>query len=70
MLIWNTADLYSTGLILLNHLRLPDSTAKVLAPGAAIQPSVGLIMIAGYCGYYIFLDPVGGVSFLLVLESS
>lgn len=53
----------SSGLILLDHIRFADSASKILAPGAAVQLSAGLVTMIGYCAYYIFLDPIGGVSY-------
>jgi hypothetical protein len=52
----------SSALILLGHVRFGDAASKIIAPGAAIQLSGGLVVILGYCAYYIFLDPLGGVS--------
>lgn len=53
----------SSGLILMEHLRLPNASSQILAPGLATQWSAGLVSIIGYCAYYIYLDPVGGVSY-------
>jgi hypothetical protein len=53
----------SSALILLEHIRFGDAASKIIAPGAAVQLSGGLVVILGYCAYYIFLDPTAGVSF-------
>jgi hypothetical protein len=43
------------------HLPLPGTTAKVLAPGLAFQPSFALLFITGYEIYYLLLEPFAGV---------
>lgn len=57
-----TNESNSSGLILAEHVRLPNASSQIIAPGLATQWSAGLIGIIGYCAYYLYLDPIGGVS--------
>ncbi|WVR05819.1 hypothetical protein IAU60_002844 [Kwoniella sp. DSM 27419] len=51
-------------LLIASHLPLPGTSAVTPAPGLAIQPSLALAWIVAYTGYYIILEPIGGLTYL------
>lgn len=48
--------------ILLSHLTLPGTEPHLLAKGFAYQPSIAMLAAVGYQLYYLYLEPVAGVS--------
>ncbi|KAK8865837.1 hypothetical protein IAR55_000985 [Kwoniella newhampshirensis] len=53
-------------LLIAAHLPLPGTTPITLVKGLAIQPSLALAWMVVYEGYYLVLDPVGGLTYLPV----
>ncbi|WVQ97235.1 hypothetical protein IAU59_004345 [Kwoniella sp. CBS 9459] len=51
-------------LLIAAHLPVPGTKAITLAPGLAVQPSLALGHIVAYVGYYIALEPLGGLTYL------
>ncbi|WWD17978.1 hypothetical protein CI109_102424 [Kwoniella shandongensis] len=53
-------------LLIAAHIPLPGTTPITIAKGLAIQPSLALAWMIVYEGYYLILDPVGGLTYLPV----
>lgn len=49
-------------MMMLAHIAVPGTKLVQLAPGLAFRPNFPLIMYVGYQLYYLYLEPIGGVS--------
>ncbi|WWC66437.1 uncharacterized protein I206_100339 [Kwoniella pini CBS 10737] len=53
-------------LLIAAHLPIPGTSPTILGNGLALQPSLALGWIIAYLGYYVALEPVGGLTYLPV----
>ncbi|WWC58544.1 uncharacterized protein I303_101087 [Kwoniella dejecticola CBS 10117] len=51
-------------LLIIAHLPIPGTSPHILSTGLAFQPSLALGWIVAYLGYYVALEPVGGLTYL------